>query len=367
VTRASAIADSTGKAHPQVRQGFCLVYLAMAAGFEVYSLDEIARAAYVDRSALEALVARGRLQLIPGTQFVAPAQALAAARVLRQSALLASGPVNGALFALATHGPGASPRPGGWSLGVHAAAILAVFVVGRTAAPAATATAERPPMHLVFLADPGPGGGGGGGGARAPKPASRALERTPTPAPETPSVPEPQHAPAPAPDPPPLPSRQIVAPVAHTAAAPDKRDGAVDAVAAVNVSAGPGADGGAGSGREGGNGPGAGRGLGDGENGGVGGGVYRPGSGIEPPRLLREVKGTYSEEARRANITGDVVMEVVIRSDGTVGSARVTRGLGYGLDERAVAAVRQWRFTPARRAGVPVDVAVEVAMEFNLR
>jgi TonB family protein len=79
------------------------------------------------------------------------------------------------------------------------------------------------------------------------------------------------------------------------------------------------------------------------------------------------VKATYSEEARRANITGDVLMEVVIRADGLVASARVTRGLGFGLDERAVAAVHQWRFAPARRLGVPVDVAVEVAMEFNLR
>jgi protein TonB len=58
---------------------------------------------------------------------------------------------------------------------------------------------------------------------------------------------------------------------------------------------------------------------------------------------------------------------VVVRSDGTVGSARVIRGLGYGLDERATAAVRQWRFAPARRLGAPVDVIVEVAMEFNLR
>jgi protein TonB len=100
---------------------------------------------------------------------------------------------------------------------------------------------------------------------------------------------------------------------------------------------------------------------------GFGGGAYRPGSGIEPPRLLREVKATYTEEARRANVIGDVLMEVVVRADGTVGSARVTRGLGFGLDERAAAAVRQWRFAAARRAGVPVDVVVEVAMEFNLR
>jgi TonB family protein len=124
---------------------------------------------------------------------------------------------------------------------------------------------------------------------------------------------------------------------------------------------------GAGTGRDGGNGPGRGAGVGDGEGGGFGGGPYRPGSGIEPPRLLREVKATYSDEARRANIIGDVLMEVVIRADGTVGSARVTRGLGFGLDERAIAAVRQWRFAPARRQGVPVDVLVEVAMEFNLR
>jgi TonB family protein len=82
--------------------------------------------------------------------------------------------------------------------------------------------------------------------------------------------------------------------------------------------------------------------------------------------LLREVKATYSEEARRANIVGDVVMEVVVRADGTVGSARVTRGLGFGLDERAAAAVRSGalRRAPRRRPG---GRRVEVAMEFNLR
>ena len=157
-----------------------------------------------------------------------------------------------------------------------------------------------------------------------------------------------------------------MAPVAQVATAPVQRDGQIDANVAV-ASAGPGDAGGAGTGRNGGSGPGRGNGIGDGSGGGTGGGPYRPGSGIDPPRLLREVKAIYSEEARRANITGDVVMEVVVRSDGTVGSARVTRGLGYGLDERATAAVRQWRFEPARRLGVPVDVVVEVAMEFTLR
>ena len=82
-------------------------------------------------------------------------------------------------------------------------------------------------------------------------------------------------------------------------------------------------------------GPGTGRGVGPGEGGGIGGGPYRPNSGIEPPGLLRDVK--------------------------------VLRRLGSGLDEQAVEAVRQWRFSPARRLGTPVAVIVEVAVEFTLR
>jgi protein TonB len=99
----------------------------------------------------------------------------------------------------------------------------------------------------------------------------------------------------------------------------------------------------------------------------MGGGPYRPGSGISPPSLLREVKPTYTDEARRRNITGDVVLEIVVRADGTVGEIRLLDGLGSGLNQRAIEAVRQWRFSPARRFGQPVDVLVEVAVEFRLR
>ena len=66
-------------------------------------------------------------------------------------------------------------------------------------------------------------------------------------------------------------------------------------------------------------------------------------------------------------IEGDVVMEIVVRRDGSVSNVRVLQGLGHGLDQRAIEAVRQWRFAPARRRGAPVDVLVEVAMEFKLR
>jgi protein TonB len=83
--------------------------------------------------------------------------------------------------------------------------------------------------------------------------------------------------------------------------------------------------------------------------------------------VIREVKADYTEQARRQGVTGDVILEIVVRQDGSVGDIKVLQGLGSGLNERAVQAVRQWRFTPARLRGAPVDVVVEVAVEFKLR
>ena len=72
-------------------------------------------------------------------------------------------------------------------------------------------------------------------------------------------------------------------------------------------------------------------------------------------------------DARQRNIAGDVVLEIIVRRDGTVGDVKILRGLPSGLNDRAVQAVRQWRFAPARRLGAPVDVIVEVSVEFKLR
>jgi TonB family protein len=132
-------------------------------------------------------------------------------------------------------------------------------------------------------------------------------------------------------------------------------------------SQGPGTGGGAGSGQGTGLGEGDGSGIGPGSGGGTGGGPFRPGSGISPPQLQREVKPVYTDEGRRRSIEGDVVMEIVVRRDGTVGDVRLKRTLGAGLDQRAIAAVKQWRFSPARRQGSPVDILVEVAVGFALR
>jgi TonB family protein len=130
---------------------------------------------------------------------------------------------------------------------------------------------------------------------------------------------------------------------------------------------GSGAGGGAGTGSGAGVGEGRGPGIGPGSGGGEGGGPYRPGAGIDPPSLQREVKALYTDEARRRGIEGDVVLEIVVRRDGSVGSVQVLRSLDRGLDQRAIDAVRQWRFAPARRNGAAVDVIVQVSVGFQLR
>jgi TonB family protein len=257
----------------------------------------------------------------------------------------------------------------------------AIFIVlaGLDLAPRAAALRVEPPpadlMRLVFLNLPGPGGGGGGGGARMPAPPPKAMREgarrlnSPLPARVEPKPIEPVEKP-PEPKPVPLKSEQLpvlIAPIVIAPANNRDRIGVLEETTAKSESRGPGQGGGAGTGSGTGLGSGDGAGVGPGSGGGTGGGPYRPGSGIQPPRLLREVKADYTEDARKRGLAGDVVLEIVVRHDGTVGDVRVLKGLGGGLNERAVQAVRQWRFEPARRQGAAVDVIVEVAVEFSLR
>jgi TonB family protein len=159
----------------------------------------------------------------------------------------------------------------------------------------------------------------------------------------------------------------LVAPIVSAPADDRNRIGVLEQSPAEVESHGRGEGGGAGTGKGVGLGPGDGPGIGPGSGGGTGGGPYRPGSGVNPPRLLREVKADYTEEARRRGLEGEVVMEIVVKRDGTVGDVKLLRRLSSGLDERAIQAVRQWRFAPATLKGVAVDVLVEVGVEFRLR
>lgn len=357
---------------------------------EVFTADEVARAAGVTTPEVHAAIASGEIQPIPGTSYLAAPDAVRVGTRLRAAAVARSTSAPH-LFAATTGRSAAERRPGlpaFASSAFHAALIAVALWFSAGTDTAAVDETPPAPARLVFIMSPGPGGGGGGGGLRNPLPAPRAQRRGPprprvsvpvvTPKPvvttrrevETPKVPTPVVTLAPRPierplDP--LPSRVLVAPVVAAAADPRDREGVIDKAREAAASQDSGAGGGAGIGQGTGNGEGLGAGLGDGIGGGTGGGPYRPGSGIAAPRLLREVKAEYTDEARRRGMTGDVVLEIVVRRDGSVGDVKVLQGLGAGLDQRAIAAVRQWRFDPARLRGAPVDVIVEVAVEFTVR
>ncbi len=252
----------------------------------------------------------------------------------------------------------------------------------------APATRPAPSAQLVFLMTPGPGGGGGGSGVNRPDPpppARRApdppklVARISSPVPPVRKVAPP---PRPIERPKPLVALPRVDPVKVEPAPPDPpavqapvKPVPADPLTAAGVvtdrpdlaMGGSGTGGIPGTGRGTGLGEGQGPGIGPGSGGGTGGGPYRPGSGIEPPRLVREVRPVYTDDARRRAIEGDVVLEIVVTRAGSVDRVRVVRGLGAGLDQNAMAAVRQWRFDPARRQGAAVDVVVEVSVEFRMR
>jgi TonB family protein len=344
---------------------------------QVFTAAELARAAGVPLHDVEACLAAGEIRTVRGTAFMTAAEAVRAGRMLRASAASRPQPAV-SLFAVAA-GTRASvvERRGGLpavvSSAFHAALIAVAFWFSAGADTAAVVDTETEPARLVFIMSPGVGGGGGGGGLKNPLPPPKVkrigLKRASVSVPEV-APPPPPPAPQPVQPPPPpepLPARPIVAPVVTAKADPVEQVGVIEKPVPTPPSQGPGTNGGAGSGRGVGNGEGTGSGIGDGSGGGIGGGPYRPGSGVTPPRLLREVKAEYTEEARRRAVTGDVVLEIVVLRNGAVGDVRVLRGLGLGLDQRAVSAVRQWQFAPSTLRGTPVDVIVEVAVEFTLR
>lgn len=129
---------------------------------------------------------------------------------------------------------------------------------------------------------------------------------------------------------------------------------------------GTGAGGGIGSGYGGGVGSGSGPGVGPGHGGGYGGGAYRVGGGVSAPKALYAPDPEYSEEARKAKYQGTVVLWLVVDAAGRPQQIRVQRALGMGLDEKAIEAVKQWKFDPAKKDGQPVPVMINVEVNFRL-
>ena len=163
---------------------------------------------------------------------------------------------------------------------------------------------------------------------------------------------------------------------------------------------GPGEGGGVGDGKGTGIGEGEGDGIGRGRDGNIGGGSKEPGGGgigggpgcapgtgtgtsvrsgctgtdyvykfaqvSTRPRVIAKPEPQYTEQARRDQVTGTVVLRVVFSSSGQVTNIQAVQKLGGGLTEKAIAAARQIRFLPAMRNGQPVSMYMQLEYNFNL-
>jgi TonB family protein len=226
-------------------------------------------------------------------------------------------------------------------------------------------------------------GGGGGGGREEAKPAS--FGKVPQASLEVPQVV--------APDPKPVLPKNPALPVAATVVAdpmlvpPDARVLPYGDYKSKSTdpSSGPGTGNGIGTGTGGGIGPGEGGGLGPGRGGNIGGGDFRAGGGgpgggggggydgiftgkdvTTKARLISKPEPQYTEDARKNQITGTVVLKVVFASNGSVQNIRTVSGLPYGLTERAIAAARQIKFVPATKDGHQVSMWMQLEYNFNL-
>lgn len=233
----------------------------------------------------------------------------------------------------------------------------------------------NPPVYTPFEGDGRDGGGGGGGGKNQPLP------------PATGRMPETVRAQMVPPDPdnpqPLMPVDDLLDEVASVQMPIDiPQDmslpiGDISAPPNYSTSSGAGSGGGIGTGRGTGVGPGTGAGVGPGSGGGMGGGSgggigsgvgpYVAGGSVKPPAVLFEAKPYYTEEARKARTEGVVLLQLVVRKDGTADSFKVVRGLGYGLDESAISTIaNKWRFRPGTHNGTPADVQILIEISFRL-
>ena len=226
-------------------------------------------------------------------------------------------------------------------------------------------------------------GGGGGGGREEAKPAS--FGKVPQASLEVPQVV--------APDPKPPQIKNPSLPVAATVVAdpmlvpPDARMLPYGDYKSKSTdpSSGPGTGNGIGTGKGGGIGPGEGGGLGPGRGGNIGGGDFNAGGGgpggggggdysriftgkdvTTKARLISKPEPQYTEEARKNQITGTVVLKCVFSSSGQVTNIRTVSGLPHGLTERAIAAARQIKFVPATKDGHQVSMWMQLEYNFNL-
>ncbi|HEX7777589.1 MAG TPA: energy transducer TonB [Vicinamibacterales bacterium] len=239
----------------------------------------------------------------------------------------------------------------GRALGVSAVLHFTLAIVGLVllTSQAANAPADTPPFptKFVFVASPGPGGGGGGRpGPASPQPLEIPAHRRPVVVPVRTVPVQPAETP----------------PVLDVPVETDAARILSAAGLSVTALAAPGGDG-----RGTGIGPGRGRGADSGNDSDFGG-AFPAGGDVTAPTLVKQVQPLYTSPAMIAKITGVVVLEAVVRADGTVGAVRVVKSLDskLGLDRAATEAAKQWVFKPGTRRGQAVDVLVTLILEFRL-
>ena len=261
-------------------------------------------------------------------------------------------------------------RANPWAIGISTtinALILCIilFVVGRKVIEAVKPSLLDTDIDISDWQGPKAqkmAGGGGGGGDRSPidpnkgKLPERVKEPLATPTPVTidhPKLPEP-----------------AAINVQQDLQLPNNDMPMIGMKNSPNVtlaSAGQGNGAGMGTGSGGGLGSGYGNGYGPGSGGNTGGGVYQVGGGISKPILIHEEEAEFSDEARRAKYQGVCLISLIVDAQGNPQNPRVIRALGMGLDEKALEAVRQYKFRPAMKDGkTPVAVMITVEVNFRL-
>jgi periplasmic protein TonB len=250
----------------------------------------------------------------------------------------------------------------GTAIAAHAIILFSVLGLARVD-PAVTSLPTAPASAIarfIFTDRLGDGSGRSGGGDHSADPASlvrtrgtdvRAIPVAPPLSLVTPDTIAPEREPAPS------------LPVMPMNAGDLPQVGAVDGVPGPPTDArGPG-DSGTGTRT------GSGRGLGEGPGDGIGDGPYGVGNGVTAPDLIHRTSPQYTAEAMRAKLQGVAVLTGIVGVDGRLHDIRVARSLdaAFGLDQEAIACVRQWRFRPGTRQSKPVAVYVTIEVAFNLR
>jgi periplasmic protein TonB len=262
-------------------------------------------------------------------------------------------------------------KPNPWAIGIAtgvnvAILLIMLFFLGRTIIKAVTKPKEvATDVNLTDFkapkADSMAGGGGGGGSHDIVDPIKGHLpkiEKDPITPPMVPVVEKPKLSILSAID------------VQKNITLPDNPNlpniGVKDSANVRLDSNGSGANG-MGSGSGGGMGSGNGDGYGPGTGGNTGGGLYHVGGGISAPIPLIQPEAEFSDEARRAKYQGVCLISLIVDAQGNPQNPRVIRTLGMGLDEKALEAVRKYKFKPAMKDGkTPVPVPITIEVNFRL-